>query len=133
MSVLLVREAERMTAVRTNVFRIATAPGKKSNPVRPEETLHGMTDDRRRSRGFEKAVAAVARVFDEAVARRHRLNPVAEDSARVPDFLREPFAVCEAIVACRIDERVPAPDAHVLVHPAPIGKPHVRVMPQEAR
>ena len=69
-------------------------------------------------------MAAVARVFDEAIARRHRLDAVAEEPARIPHFLREASAVLKA-VACRIDERMPAPHTHVIVHPVPIGEPHV--------
>lgn len=76
-------------------------------------------------------MSAVARGTDEPIPGCHRLDAVAEESARVPDLLGKSLAIGKAIVPCRIDERMSAPDAHLLVHPAPIRQADVCVVTQE--
>ena len=82
---------------------------------------------------FQEAVAAVARVFGESVARRHRADAVSEQTARVAHLFAEPLAAGEGIRGLRIDEGMAAAHADILVHAVPVCETHVGVMPQEAR
>lgn len=82
---------------------------------------------------FQEAVAAVARVFGESVARRHRADAVSEQTARVAHLLAEPLAAGEGVRGPWIDERMAAAHTDILVHSVPVRETDVGVMAQEAR
>ena len=76
---------------------------------------------------------AEARVLDEAVARGHPMDAMAEQAASIADFLRESPAFGEGVHRGREYQRMAAPDAHILVVPGPVRKAFIGVMAQEAR
>ena len=126
-------EAEWMTAVLAHVLGIAGASREKADAMSPKEARQGMPDLVLPSGGLEETVAAVARVFDETVARGHRRHTVSEQSAGVTDFLREASAACKTVGARGKHQWMAAAHAHVLVHAVPMGEANVGVMSQETR
>lgn len=122
-----------MPAVVADVLRVALAVRDEADPVRPEEAEQRMADLAFAARVFQEAVPAVARVLDEALARRDRGDAVPEQAARIPYLLREARFALEPIAAGRKHQRVAAAYADVLVHASPVGQPHVGVMTEETR
>jgi hypothetical protein len=126
-------ETERVTAVLAHVLRVSAAPHEEPYPVRPEETDDRVADLPEASARLEKAVPAVARVFDEAFALGDFDNAVTEKAAGVPHLFPEGSSSDESIRGGGKYQRMATADAHVLVHAVAIGKPHVHVMPKKAR
>ena len=129
----LVHKAEWVAAVNADVFRETAPPREKTDAMRAEKANQWMAYEMRARFRFQEAVAAVARVLGESVARRHRADAVSEQTARVAHLLAEPLAAGEGIRGLWIDERMAAAYADVLTHSVPVCETHVGVMPQEAR
>jgi hypothetical protein len=122
-----------MAAIGADILRIPASARQEPDPVCPEKTNQRMSNRPLAICFLEEAVTTVARVLHEAVARRHRLNVVPNQPARIAHLLCEPLSIREAIVFRREHERMSAPNAYVLVDAVTIGEPHVGVVPEEAR
>ena len=132
LAIRAVSEAERMSAVLAHVLGISLAAREITDPMGGKEANERMANLAGAARGLQETVAAVARVLDEAVARGDCRDAVAEKTAGVADFLREPLAARKLVGSGWEDEGMPATHAHVLVHAVSIRQTHVSVMPEEA-
>ncbi len=71
-------------------------------------------------------------ILRETVTERDGSYSMTEETAQVADFLPETFTCGKRIRAGRVDQRVAATHADVLVNGVSIDETHVGVMPQKA-
>jgi hypothetical protein len=101
--------------------------------MRREEADQRMSNFRADPLVLQKRMPAETGVLQEAVAWGHLVHPVAKEAACIAHLLVEAVATGEGVDIRPKDERVTAPDTHVLVMAVPFGKSDVCVMAQEAR
>ena len=126
-----VGEAEGVAAVPADVLGKRVAFGEESNPVPSDDADHRVTDFRQTFLGSKERVAAVARIFDQAVPASGAFDPVSEESAEVANLLCESRGGGVWVAVSPEQQGMAALDAHVFVIAPAIGQPFVSVMPEK--
>ena len=80
-----------MAAGHAGVLAEVAARADERHPVSEQHARHRMTDERSAVGLMDEAVTAVAGVLDAAVALRHSMHVVSEQSAEIPDAFLEPI------------------------------------------
>jgi hypothetical protein len=129
----IIGKTERMPTILTDVLGEPAPFGQEVNVVAEDHANRGMPDVPGHRRFLQERVPAEARVLLESIARRHVTNAVAEQAAKVADFLLERRRRRIRIALGIEQQRVSALRADVFVTAVAIGELLVVVLAEEAR
>jgi hypothetical protein len=121
-----------MTAVVTDIFRIARSSREKADAVGGEEADERVADLSQRSFVFQEAVPAVTGEFGQPIPLDDRFHPMTEQPAQIADLFRESFALRKRVGTGGEQEGMTTANTDVLVNAVSIRQGDVGVMSQKA-